>query len=97
MRAVDVISRNSQVRYGTFSIIDSSGVFPPREFLNTFLLGGSDPCDQDSTMKPWKPFELSVDEYEVVFGWWQSGHNASVVDSMECDSWGGWVAKLIHD
>ena len=93
-RAVDVLSRNSKVQFGIFGVIDGSGVFPPREFLNAFLMGGSDPCDQDNRMDTWTPFELSEDEFKVVFSWWNIGRNRSVVDARDCDSWSDWSVEI---
>ena len=57
--AKKVLKENSEVLYGTFGIIESSGFFPPINFLNDFLKIGSDPCDQDGRMDNWKPFSLN--------------------------------------
>ncbi len=95
-RAIDVISRNSNVEYGIFGIIDSSKFFPPRELLNTFLFRGSDPCDQDARMDSWEPFELSEDEFDLLFSWWKCAHKHSVVDALSCDNWSDWSVEIIE-
>src|SRR5262249_7930489 len=68
--AKQVLSADEAVLYGIFGIIGNSGYFPPREFLNEFLMVGSDPCDQDGRMGRWKPFALSPGEYDEVKAWW---------------------------
>jgi hypothetical protein len=69
--AKKVLLENTKVLYGIFGIINTSGFFPPRGFLNEFLEGGSDPCDQDGRMDSWIPFELSESEYEIIKKWWR--------------------------
>jgi hypothetical protein len=45
--AKNVLLENATVLYGVFGVIEESGYFPPREFLNEFFMIGHDPCDQD--------------------------------------------------
>jgi hypothetical protein len=95
--AKSVLSDNTKVLYGIFGIIDTSGYFPPRRFLNEFLLGGSDPCDQDGRMEGWIPFELSEEEYLLVLSWWQSKYPESVVDHLNSDNWKDWVQVILEE
>jgi hypothetical protein len=64
--AKNVLLENATVMYGVFGVIEESGYFPPREFLNEFFMSGHDPCDQDRRMKPWIPFAVSDEEYLAI-------------------------------
>jgi hypothetical protein len=94
-RAKDVLERNEQVLYGIFGVIASSGFFPPRDFLNEFLLWGSDPCDQDGRMTPWIPFSLSVEAYDEIRNWWVANHPGTIEDSLGAATWNDWVCELL--
>jgi hypothetical protein len=91
-----VLAENAAVIHGIFGVIESSGVFPPREFLNAFLMLGYDPCDQDARMTPWRPFELTHQDYLDVKAWWLSTHPASVEDDLGATSWNEWTVAIIH-
>ena len=93
--AKKVLKEDSEVLYGIFGIIESSGYFPPRKFLNEFLLAGDDPCDQDGRMDNWKPFTLNAEEYCVIRDWWISVNPNTVVDTLSSDSWEGWVSEML--
>jgi hypothetical protein len=92
-----VLSDNAKVLYGIFGIINTSGYFPPRSFLNEFLMGGNDPCDQDGRMKSWKPFELSVAEYPHVLSWWQSKYPNTVENDLGVENWSDWVQVILGE
>ena len=94
--AKKVLSENRKVLFGIFGIIKTSGYFPPRDFLNEFLLGGNDPCDQDGRMERWVPFELSAEEYNSIKLWWQSKYPKTAVDSLSSDSWNDWVQEILE-
>ena len=90
-----VLSENTKVPYEIFGIIDTSGYFPPRLFLNEFLIGGSDPCDQDERMENWTPFALSEEEYSIILSWWQTKYPGTVEDRLNANSWSDWVPKIL--
>ena len=92
-----VLSENTKVLYGIFGIIEESGYFPSRPFLNEFLVGGNDPCDQDGRMESWNPFELSETEYSVVLSWWQLKYPNAVVDNLNSDSWNDWLQEILEN
>jgi hypothetical protein len=92
--AKQVLTANEAVLYGIFGVIGGSGRFPPRAFLNEFLAWGSDPCDQDGRMAPWKPFALSADEYRAVFAWWVAEHPGAVEDDLGAECWADWVQRV---
>jgi hypothetical protein len=92
-----ILIENSKVLYGIFGIVKGSGYFPPNEFLNQFLLKGSDPCDQDGRMKDWKPFALSSDNYLLVKEWWVRENPGTVEDSLGADDWMEWTLKILED
>jgi hypothetical protein len=94
--AKDVLSENTKVRYGIFGLIESSAFFPPRDFLNEFLMVGHDPCDQDGRMERWNPFSLSPDDYLVFKQWWISNHPGTVEDSLGVSSWSDWVQEVFE-
>ena len=91
-----VLSDNAKVLYGIFGIISASGYFPPHSFLNEFLMGGSDPCDQDGRMENWRPFELSNREYLLILSWWQSKYPNTVEDSLNAENWNDWVQEILE-
>jgi len=95
--AKKVLSENTKVLYGIFGIIETSGYFPPRDFLNEFFLGGSDPCDQDGRMDSWIPFELSAEEYNLIQLWWQSKYPGTVVNKLNSESWNDWVQEILEN
>ena len=53
-KSKNILTENTNVLYGIFGIISTSGYFPSFYFLNEFLMQGSDPCDQDGRMEEWK-------------------------------------------
>lgn len=91
-----VLTANTAVLYGIFGMIESSGFFPPREFLNQFLQSGHDPCDQDRRMDSWSPFALSPQEYLEVKEWWQIAHAGANEDSLGADCWDDWVQEILN-
>ncbi len=92
--AKKVLFENSKVLYGVFGVIEGSGYFPPRLFLNEFLMTGSDPCDQDGRMDRWTPFSLSVDEYLSLKDWWIDSHPNEIEDALGTDCWNDWVMEV---
>lgn len=94
--AKKVIMENTNVQFGIFGVIDSSGYFPPKKFLNQFLMAGSDPCDQDGRMESWRPFALNEDEYEIIKEWWLAGHTGTTVDDLGEENWDGWAVEIIE-
>ena len=90
-----VLSANEAVLYGIFGVIGSSGVFPPRAFLNEFLARGSDPCDQDGRMDGWEPFAVSPEEYPELVAWWVAGHPGAVEDGLGVACWDDWVQEVL--
>ncbi len=94
--AKKVLSDNSKVLYGIFGVIESSGYFPPREFLNQFLDKGNDPCDQDGRMESWTPFILNAVEYDAVKVWWLSKYPGVVINDLGATSWDDWVVEIIE-
>ena len=95
--AKQVLSENTKVLYGIFGIIDTSGYFPPRIFLNEFLMQGNDPCDQDERVESWQPFELSEAAYNLVVSWWQLKYPGAVVDSLNSENWSDWVQAVLEN
>src|SRR5689334_9191257 len=91
-----VLRADELVRYGIFGMIGSSGYFPPREFLNEFLLVGCDPCDQDGRMDGWSPFTLSPREYEEIKSWWVAGHSGTVESSLGVSCWNDWTQVILN-
>ena len=94
--AKQVLAANEEVLYGIFRHIGSSGYFPPREFLNEFLLRGHDPCDQDGRMSAWQPFAVSPEEYRELKAWWIGGHAGAAEDGLGTDCWGDWVQEMLN-
>lgn len=90
-----VLMANEAVLYGIFGVISGTGFFPPRAFLNEFLMAGSDPCDQDRRMGTWIPFELSPEEYAEVLSWWKMRHPDAVEDSFGVERWDDWVQHIL--
>jgi hypothetical protein len=99
-RAVDaakrVLAADEAVPYGIFGVVGRSGYFPPRDFLNEFLMVGSDPCDQDERMDDWQPFVLSPEEYDELKAWWVFGHPGSVASDLGVGSWNDWVQMILN-
>ncbi len=91
-----VLTENSKVLYGFFGVVESSGVFPPRDFLNEFLLVGYDPCDQDGRMENWPPFNLTHEEYTQVKEWWLQSHPGAQEDSLGESCWDDWATALLE-
>jgi hypothetical protein len=91
-----VLTSNEKVLYGIFGLIGGSGYFPPHEFLNEFLMLGSDPCDQDARMGHWQTFALSSDEYEEVKMWWISGHPGTMVSHLGVGCWNDWIQTILN-
>ena len=90
------LGASEAVLHGIFGMISGSGYFPPRMFLNEFLMRGSDPCDQDGRMGTWTPLELSADEYREVLSWWVSRHPNAVEDSLGVECWNDWVQEVLN-
>lgn len=90
-----VLDENTKVQYGIFSIIDVSGYFPPLPFLNEFFIAGSDPCDQDGRMSRWRPFTLTISEYEEVKVWWVSSRPGTVESSLNSECWSDWIQEIL--
>ena len=95
-QAKSVLSDNTKVLYGIFGVVESSGYFPPRAFLNEFLMQGSDPCDQDRRSAEWSPVSLSPEEYSELKEWWISSHPDAVVDSLGVNCWDDWIGEILN-
>jgi hypothetical protein len=93
--AKQVLAADEAVLYGIFGVIGSSGFFPPRGFLNEFLMRGHDPCDQDGRMAPWRPFAVSPEEYRDLKAWWAGGHPGAVEDDLGTGCWDDWVQEML--
>jgi 6-phosphogluconolactonase len=91
-----VLEADEAVLYGIFGVIAGTGYFPPRDFLNEFLMVGSDPCDQDGRMSRWQPFTLSPGEYAEVKAWWAAGHLGAVVSDLGVGCWNDWVQVILN-
>lgn len=91
-----VLEENTGVLYGIFGVISGSGYFPPLPFLNEFLLVGNDPCDQDGRMGRWRPFTLTLSEFEVVKAWWLASYPGSVESHLGCECWDDWVQEMLE-
>ena len=64
-----VLEADEAVLYGIFGLIGASVYFPPRDFLNEFLMVGNDPCDQDGRMSgAVRPLALGVRGGQGVVG-----------------------------
>jgi hypothetical protein len=90
-----VLTANEAVLYGIFGQISAFPYFPPRPFLNEFLMGGSDPCDQDRRMGTWTPFALSSEEYREVKEWWAQSHPGSVENALGARCWNDWAQVIL--
>jgi hypothetical protein len=95
-KAKRVLDENTEVLYGIFGVISGSGYFPPLPFLNEFFLGGSDPCDQDGRMGRWRPFTLTISEYEVVKAWWLEACPGTVEAELGSECWADWVQEILE-
>ncbi len=91
-----VLAANTTVQYGVFGMIDSSGFFPPRTFLNQFLAKGNDPCDQDGHMSQWQPFTLSASDYLAVKEWWLFNHIGATEHDLGATCWDDWVQIILN-
>lgn len=91
-----VLEENTKVLYGIFGIIDFSGYFPPLPFLNEFFIAGSDPCDQDGRMSCWRPFTLTISEYEEVKAWWVSSRPGTVESPLNSECWSDWIQEILE-
>lgn len=96
-RAIKVLTENTKVLYGFFGVVEQSPFFPPCSFLNEFFQKGFDPCDQDSRMRNWEPFELNLQEYEAVASWWLKNHPNSTINALEVKNWDDWQIKIIEE
>lgn len=95
--AIEILKENSKVLYGIFGEVESSNYFPPRVFLNEFLMQGNDPCDQDGRMDNWQPFEVSDDEYISVLNWWIENKSSNAkVEDLGVNNWNDWAVELIE-
>jgi hypothetical protein len=95
-QAKKVLLANSIVLYGVFGVIEGSGYFPPRSFLNEFLLSEHDPCDRDSRMGRWEAFSLSDEDYLVLKQWWICRNPDTVEDSLGSNCWSEWVETVFE-
>ncbi len=91
-----VLVADEEVEFGIFGQIGYSGFFPPREFLNEFLMSGHDPCDQDGRMPAWTPFVVSPEEYAALKAWWTTLHAGAVEDDLGAACWGDWVQEILN-
>lgn len=91
-----VLEENTRILYGIFGVISGSGYFPPMSFLNEFLLAGSDPCDQDGRMGSWRPFTLTLSEYDTIKAWWFESHLNTVESHLGCECWDDWVQEMLE-
>jgi hypothetical protein len=94
--AKEVLEADTAVLYGIFGHIGGTGYFPPREFLNEFLMVGCDPCDQDRRMGHWRPFTLSPEQYDEIKIWWVGGHPGTVVSDLGVGSWNDWAQVILN-
>jgi hypothetical protein len=94
--AKEVLSASEELPYGYFGLIADSGFFPPRSFLNEFLLMGGEDWDQDHMCESWTPFVLSPDEYHEVKTWWFAGHPGVVESNLSVGSWSDWLQLIIN-
>lgn len=95
-KAKRVLAANEAVRFGIFGFIGSSGFFPPRTFLNEFLMQGHDPCDQDRRMWEWHPFAVSPEEYRELKAWWVADHAGAVEDHLGTECWDDWLQEILN-
>ncbi len=93
--AKHVLAADEAVLYGIFGVIANSGYFPPRVFLNEFLLRGSDPCDQDGRMSDWQPLSVSPEEYRDLKAWWVARHPGTIEEALGTDCWDDWVQEIL--
>lgn len=91
-----VLLENIKVKYGIFGFIKGSGYFPPLLFLNQFLMGGSDPCDQDGRMESWQPFSLSNEDYMKIKEWWVGVDPNAKEDALGTDCWEDWIQEILE-
>jgi len=91
-----VLAANEDVPFGIFGIISSCPYFPPRDFLNEFLMGGSDPCDQDGVIGGWLPFTVSPEEYRELLAWWQAAHPGAVASDLGVGCWDHWIQVILN-
>jgi hypothetical protein len=68
--AKKILLENINILHGVFGVIEVSGYFPPKEFLNEFFMIGYDPCDQDRRIGRWIPFLISSEDYFAVKESW---------------------------
>lgn len=90
-----ILRTNSAILFGIFGAIEASNYFPPRDFINEFFRGGSDPCDQDGRMSDWQPFALTPEEYLIVRDWWMASHPDAQEDSLGESCWSDWVQNIL--
>jgi hypothetical protein len=79
-----------------FRDIASSGYFPPRLFLNEFLMKGCHDWDQDRMTTDWTPFVLSPDEYHDVKTWWFADNPRSVESDFGAGGWDHWLHVILN-
>lgn len=94
-KAQQIPGENTNVLYGLFGMIDASGYFPPLVFLNTFLMAGSDPCDQDGRMDQWRPFSLNETEYAEVKAGSIASRPGTLESALNCTCWEDWVQTIL--
>ena len=91
-----VLAADEAVPFGIFGVISAFPYFPPREFLNEFLMEGLDPCDQDGRRRGWAPFAVSPEEYREVLAWWAAGHPGAVASDLGVGCWDDWVQMILN-
>lgn len=96
-RAKKLLTENTKILYGIFGVVECSPFFPPCDFLNEFFQKGSDPCDQDSRMGNWEPFELNTQEYEALASWWLKNHPNSTINALGVKNWEDWQIIIIEE
>lgn len=79
-----------------FRGIASSDYFPPRLFLNEFLMKGCHDWDQDRITEDWTPFVLSPDEYDEVKTWWLAKNPRSVESDFGAGGWDHWIQVILN-
>jgi hypothetical protein len=91
-----VLTASTQAGYGYFNHIAGTDYFPPRSFLNEFLLIGHETWDQDRMHPEWTPFVLSPDDYADVKAWWVASHPNAVESDLGAEGWDHWLGLILH-
>jgi hypothetical protein len=91
-----VLRANEVGPFGIFGAIGLSGYFPPRQFLNEFLMKGFDSCDQDRQMSDWQPFAVTDEDYQEIKAWWVADHEGAIEDRLGTECWDDWVQEVLN-